>query len=103
LARHGDRLRETINRWKRESAIKHQYNAKRRARLASATVGDVDIKALRAEWDGICGICRVEVVNGEPVEIDHIIPLARGGAHGQRNLQLAHRLCNRRKKDKLAA
>src|SRR5579883_877718 len=42
---------------------------------------------------GRCGIC------GEPVEpadvsIDHIHPLARGGAHEPDNWQLANRTCN---------
>jgi 5-methylcytosine-specific restriction endonuclease McrA len=32
--------------------------------------------------------------------LDHILPLARGGAHDHSNLQLAHRICNSRKSDK---
>lgn len=31
--------------------------------------------------------------------IDHIVPLARGGAHGPENWQTAHHFCNSRKSD----
>jgi len=56
----------------------------------------------------VCGIC------GRPVDftldylhpmapcIDHIIPIAKGGHPSDLdNLQLAHRMCNRQKSDKL--
>lgn len=56
----------------------------------------------------ICGIC------GQPVDfsikyphplspcIDHIIPVAKGGHPSSlKNLQLAHRTCNRQKSDKI--
>jgi len=56
----------------------------------------------------VCGIC------GKPVDfsikpphplsptIDHIIPLAKGGAPADlSNLQLAHRICNLQKKNKI--
>ncbi len=55
-----------------------------------------------------CGIC------GEPIDytlpyldpweyvVDHVIPLAAGGADELHNKQAAHRCCNRDKSDKLA-
>jgi len=62
-----------------------------------------------AERDGwLCQLC------GDPVEwdaavpeplaptMDHIIPLSRGGAHHETNVQLAHFICNCRKADGLA-
>ena len=58
----------------------------------------------------VCGIC------GKPVDfelkyphplspcIDHIIPVSKGGHTSDlKNLQLAHRTCNRQKSDKLLA
>lgn len=54
-----------------------------------------------------CGIC------GEPIDydlhwrnpmsfvVDHIVPLARGGADTLENKQAAHRACNRAKSSKL--
>ena len=55
----------------------------------------------------VCGIC------GQPVDkslkypnpwsatVDHIIPCAKGGSDDLDNLQLAHRICNRNKSDKM--
>ena len=37
-------------------------------------------------------------------EVDHVVPLARGGhPYARANKRLTHRSCNRRKSDKLAA
>jgi 5-methylcytosine-specific restriction endonuclease McrA len=46
--------------------------------------------------DGVCGICGQDV---DPFDftLDHIVPIARGGAHVMSNLQLAHALCNSHK------
>ena len=35
--------------------------------------------------------------SGENLEIDHVVPLARGGSNRLENLQLLCRDCNRRK------
>lgn len=48
-----------------------------------------------------CGICGREFVPGEARTIDHIIPLARGGANAPANLQMTHPSCNFSKNDKL--
>jgi hypothetical protein len=56
----------------------------------------------RRLWErdgGICGICR-EPVSQDQMQIDHVIPRSRGGAHEWANLlQAAHRVCNIRKGD----
>lgn len=56
--------------------------------------------ALRWLQDDKCGICGWPLprapINGE-VHIDHVVPLARGGADEKSNLQLAHAVCNLRK------
>lgn len=44
---------------------------------------------------GRCGICGTDLY--EPIEIDHIVPVSRGGHHTFDNCQLAHRSCNRQK------
>lgn len=55
-----------------------------------------------AERDGEqrCGICG-GLPDGGGYDFDHIIPLARGGAHHIDNMQFAHSSCNRSKGDKL--
>lgn len=48
------------------------------------------------QGDGECGICG-EDVDPTSFEVDHYIPLSRGGIHHLSNLQPAHMSCNRRK------
>lgn len=44
-----------------------------------------------------CGICGKPIATGD-AEVDHILPVARGGSNALDNLQLAHRSCNRSKR-----
>jgi RNA-directed DNA polymerase len=55
-------------------------------------------KRLAQRQEGICPICHQSLVNGEEVQIDHIIPKSRGGlAMDVNNLQLLHLLCHQQK------
>jgi 5-methylcytosine-specific restriction endonuclease McrA len=93
-----DRLRELGRQQYAANPEKFINKAhRRRAQVAGAPVGSVDLEAL---WTGSCGLC------GEPIDpdlkhpdpmsksVDHIIPLSKGGAHEQTNLQWAHLFCN---------
>lgn len=74
-------------------------NAARQAAKLNATVdGPVDYAAIYAAHDN-CYLCGRTLVN--PVHMDHVIPLSRGGAHSIGNLLPAHNRCNLRKHDKL--
>jgi 5-methylcytosine-specific restriction endonuclease McrA len=60
------------------------------------------------ERDGwVCGICEGDVDPDcawpDPMSpsLDHVAPVAHGGAHSRENAQLAHLLCNIRKSDSL--
>lgn len=45
-----------------------------------------------------CGYCQTqEVVSGIPLTLEHILPLAKGGADNEENLWLSCRLCNEAK------
>ncbi len=68
----------------------------RRARDHSAYVELVDELVLLEMDDGVCGICG-EDVDPFAYEVDHIVPIARGGDHSYANTQPAHGTCNRRK------
>lgn len=91
-------------RWKAWSAAnperRQEIHRRRRARLARVSVGSVDLDAL---WTGACGICGSAIDPDlrapDPMSrsIDHIVPISRGGAHAQANLQWAHLVCNIRK------
>lgn len=70
----------------------HNY----RLRLKGAKI----VKEEISNWfTRICGIC--DRLVGSDFELDHIIPLSRGGEHTATNLQLAHKHCNRVKHNKL--
>lgn len=72
-------------------------NAKRRARLLDATVEQVDRLVVYRRDKGRCGICG-RFTPRSSFDLDHIRPLARGGAHSYTNVQVSHSLCNRRKR-----
>lgn len=44
-----------------------------------------------------CHWCEQGYKTGDPWEIDHDVPRARGGTDHEKNLRLAHRSCNRSK------
>lgn len=68
----------------------------------STTVRDRDRKAI-ARTKPPCGICEGEIdytlASPDPMsyEVDHIIPLAKGGLDVLANKQASHRACNRSK------
>lgn len=79
---------------------RRDLTARRRAREVAATIGKIDLKQILRESEGVCGICRQPIGDG-PFHFDHIMPLARGGAHAQNNIQVAHPRCNLMKSAKV--
>jgi 5-methylcytosine-specific restriction endonuclease McrA len=47
-----------------------------------------------------CAICGGPFTAADPMERDHIVPLAAGGDHRPSNYQATHRSCNRSKGDR---
>jgi 5-methylcytosine-specific restriction endonuclease McrA len=75
------------------------YRANRRARKRSAPgegISAADIRALIERQGGRCVYCRRKT----KLTLDHIVPLAGGGAHDVRNAQMACKSCNSSKGDK---
>lgn len=70
------------------------------ARSDGTFVEDVAPLVVLEMDDGTCGICG-EDVDPERYDIDHVIPLSRGGEHSYANVQVAHPACNRRKSDSM--
>lgn len=58
------------------------------------------LDALLARDANLCGICGQEIDEGEPADIDHIVPRSRGGGDELENLQPAHPACNLQKGDR---
>ena len=59
------------------------------------------VARLCKEQNGVCGICQKRIEPWEPMHIDHIVPMSRGGSHDRENLQAAHALCNLRKGNRM--
>lgn len=53
------------------------------------------MRSMVVERDGmVCGICRLPIAGADDLHIDHIKPVAHGGATRPDNLQPAHAFCN---------
>ena len=103
--RNRERVDQQVRAWREANPERVRENLQRntrlrRARKKGAEIGPIDLDVL---WTGLCGIC------GDPIDrdlpypdplsksVDHIVPLSKGGAHEQSNLQWAHLVCNNRK------
>lgn len=69
---------------------------RRHAIKTGAHAEDVDRAVVWERDEGICGICGAAADPGD-WHLDHVIPLARGGAHTMGNVQVSHPVCNMRK------
>lgn len=106
--RHPDRARAAKRRYRQSHPEVHaDKEARRRARKRVGIVEDVKREVVFERDGEICQLC------GEPIDldlshpdprsasIDHVIPLAHGGAHTYENCQAAHLICNILKSDRL--
>ncbi len=57
----------------------------------------VDRDAIIKRDGMVCGICKGDIPNIADIDVDHIIPLSRGGTSDPDNLQVAHSRCNLQK------
>ncbi len=73
-----------------------EHENRRRARKFAAAIEKIDRREIYERDGGHCHICSGSVSFRE-MELDHVIPLARGGSHTRGNLKVAHKICNRRK------
>lgn len=94
---------------RRAPEVRDQRRHAKHARKARLRGGGVEVvyRTRVFERDGwrcqLCGrlVARARVVP-HPLAptLDHIVPLAAGGEHSYRNVQLAHFICNRTKSDR---
>jgi 5-methylcytosine-specific restriction endonuclease McrA len=61
----------------------------------------VSYEAVIAAHGMVCHLCKLAIPSRADLQIDHVVPLARGGSHAYGNLRPTHGLCNRRKHAKL--
>ena len=98
---HPEWHRENALRWIKNHLDQHrrsqlQAGAKRRMREKDQFIENIDPKVVYEMHGGMCGICK-EFVSKDEFQVDHVIPLAKGGLHGYINVQPAHPVCNARK------
>lgn len=73
-----------------------EKSRRRRALERSATVGPIDLEAIKVRDRMLCCVCGRRVAKKD-LSYDHTVPLALGGPHIQENLRVAHRRCNSRR------
>lgn len=96
-----DRFRKARDAWAQKNGdhlrgLKVAQNHRRRARARgnmSQERGPVDTDSLLASQRHRCAYCRTSLT-GKKWHIDHIHPLARGGANDRKNLQICCVSCN---------
>lgn len=94
-----ERIAARHAQWHRENPEAARIYAQNRRERKRRNMGQLspDIVAiLFAKQRGHCAVCRGEFEK-RLLELDHVIPLARGGLHADENMQLLCRTCNRQK------
>lgn len=86
----------------RKPEVAYKSTLTYRARKRGAFVEHIQPQVVYDRDKGVCGICQ-RPVSKSVMSIDHVIPLARGGAHSYANVQLAHKRCNSKKHTKTMA
>lgn len=102
-----ERRKKSLSKWmanrtpedlEKRRKLQHAVSNARRARLKKAKVGRVTAKDLSAllESQGYrCKLCGTDI--SAKKDLDHIMPIARGGSHTLEKLQYLCPPCNRRK------
>jgi 5-methylcytosine-specific restriction endonuclease McrA len=88
---------DRVSMWKRDG------HSLRRARIREQSAGPVDYAAILAEHGMVCHICLDVIASLSDLQMDHVIPLSKGGPHAAENIRPSHALCNLRKGAKIAS
>ena len=85
------------------AALRSRAHSRRAAgnteNIAKLTEGG--LRRIRGGETVLCGICEQPILDVDEFEIDHILPITKGGTHELENLQPAHAICNRRKGNRM--
>lgn len=86
---------QSVYKWRKNNpehfrGIDHAYRARKRAADGVWSKGDV-IRLLERQR-GRCAVCKTKLTKS--YNVDHIVPLARGGSNYPTNLQLLCKSCN---------
>lgn len=96
-----DRAKSALMAWRRANPERiRTLHAERRARKKNAIIETFSALDIYERDGWVCQIChkkvnrRLKYPNPLSPSLDHIVPLAQGGAHSSQNAQLAHWICN---------
>ena len=78
-----------------------QWSARKRAQKLGLAVTEVDYVAILTEYGMVCHICGEDIPDFDHLDFDHVIPLAKSGAHATENIRPSHSLCNMQKGSRL--
>ena len=101
-----DKSSQNGKAWRAKNTIRVLYHiAKRRALKRGAPIGDLEALAawehsVRSKKYVICYWCMTRI-SGVSCNLDHIVPLSKGGAHAVENLCVSCQPCNSRKYNSL--
>lgn len=90
--------RESINARRRRNGNSGSINRRKRLKSAATFVPITreQIQGLIRKQKGRCAICKKKP---RKLHVDHVMPLAKGGAHAIENMQMLCPTCNRKKTD----
>lgn len=94
---------ERQRRWRKENPETFRAQVARRTARQKAAFGDIsgeDIQQMYDDQGGLCAYCEAPLFGN--FEVEHMIPLSRGGAHDWTNIAVSCPPCNRRKHCKTA-
>lgn len=81
--------------WKRENRERHNEHTRNRYHRMGGDGYRRHLSDLMEDYAGMCGICGEDMFGEtDPIHVDHIIPVSKGGTNEYENLQPAHSRCN---------
>lgn len=89
--------------WRLRNIDKHRdaFHRRKARKLGNGPVQKIDRSFVFTRDGGVCQLCSLPIENRQEFQLDHIVPLSRGGAHTYDNVQATHRKCNMVKSNKL--
>jgi len=93
-AAHREEARIATRAWRKaHPKEKAEQDRRRKALKRGATIGPIDLEAIKVRDRMLCCICGKRVAERD-LSFDHTIPLILHGPHSQENLRVAHLRCN---------
>lgn len=86
-----------------DAANPQKRTARTTARIARGGHVEIDLnqkQRLISRQQGYCLCCGDKILPGQELELDHVVPISRGGTHDEKNLAMAHAKCNTEKHSK---